>query len=152
MQKSDALNEPLRPSEKESVVQMILKSEIMKEQQTAAREKKRRVVNPEFRRNERSADAVRKTTRRVENREFRLSERAATALREKKLLGWAFLFINLFYTMCNVAQVEPSNHAVQSHIFVFLGEMQRIAFHLMLSSCVCVCVCVCVRNGGGKTL
>ena len=22
----------------------------------------------------------------------------------------------------------------------FLGEMQRIAFHLMLSSCVCVCV------------
>ena len=28
----------------------------------------------------------------------------------------------------------------------FLGEMQRIAFRLMLSSCVCVCVClpVCV--------
>ena len=29
----------------------------------------------------------------------------------------------------------------------FLGEMQRIAFHLMLSSCVCVCIClscVCV--------
>ena len=26
-----------------------------------------------------------------------------------------------------------------------LGEMQRIAFRLMLSSCVCVlCVCVCV--------
>ena len=28
--------------------------------------------------------------------------------------------------------------------FTFLGEMQRIAFRLMLSSCVCVCVCVCV--------
>ena len=27
----------------------------------------------------------------------------------------------------------------------FLGEMQRIAFRLMLSSCVCVCVRVCVR-------
>ena len=27
---------------------------------------------------------------------------------------------------------------------LFLGEMQRIAFRLMLSSCVCVCVCVCV--------
>ena len=26
----------------------------------------------------------------------------------------------------------------------FLGEMQRIAFRLMLSSCVCVCLCVCV--------
>ena len=26
----------------------------------------------------------------------------------------------------------------------FLGEKQRIAFRLMLSSCVCVCVCVCV--------
>ena len=26
----------------------------------------------------------------------------------------------------------------------FLGEMQRIAFRLMLSSCVCVCVCVCL--------
>ena len=26
----------------------------------------------------------------------------------------------------------------------FLGEMQRIAFRLTLSSCVCVCVCVCV--------
>ena len=29
-------------------------------------------------------------------------------------------------------------------ISAFLGEMQRIAFRLMLSSCVCVCVCVCV--------
>ena len=27
---------------------------------------------------------------------------------------------------------------------VFLGEMQRIAFRLMLSSCVCVCVCLSV--------
>ena len=26
----------------------------------------------------------------------------------------------------------------------FLGEMQRIAFRLMLSSCVCMCLCVCV--------
>ena len=26
----------------------------------------------------------------------------------------------------------------------FLGEMQRIAFRLMLSSCVCVCVSVCL--------
>ena len=26
----------------------------------------------------------------------------------------------------------------------FLGEMQRIAFRLMLSSCVCVCVCLSV--------
>ena len=26
----------------------------------------------------------------------------------------------------------------------FLGEMQRIAFRLLLSSCVCVSVCVCV--------
>ena len=25
----------------------------------------------------------------------------------------------------------------------FLGEMQRIAFRLLLSSCVCVCVYVC---------
>ena len=25
----------------------------------------------------------------------------------------------------------------------FVGETQRIAFCLMLSSCVCVCVCVC---------
>ena len=24
-----------------------------------------------------------------------------------------------------------------------LGEMQRIVFRLMLSSCVCVCVCLC---------
>ena len=28
--------------------------------------------------------------------------------------------------------------------FTFLGEMQRIAFRLMLSACVCVCVSVCV--------
>ena len=26
----------------------------------------------------------------------------------------------------------------------FLGEMKRIAFRLMPSSCVCVCLCVCV--------
>ena len=26
----------------------------------------------------------------------------------------------------------------------FLGEMQRIAFRLMVSSCVCVCLSVCV--------
>ena len=26
----------------------------------------------------------------------------------------------------------------------FLGEMQRIAFRLMLSLCVSVCVCMCV--------
>ena len=26
----------------------------------------------------------------------------------------------------------------------FLGEIQSIAFRLLLSSCVCVCVCVCV--------
>ena len=30
------------------------------------------------------------------------------------------------------------------HTAESLGEMQRIAFRLMLSSCVCVCVCVCV--------
>ena len=28
--------------------------------------------------------------------------------------------------------------------FWFLGEMQRIAFRLMLSSCVCVCLSVCI--------
>ena len=27
---------------------------------------------------------------------------------------------------------------------LFLGEMQRIAFRLLLSTCVCVCVSVCV--------
>ena len=27
---------------------------------------------------------------------------------------------------------------------MFLGEIQRIALRLMLSSCVCVCVCLCV--------
>ena len=29
-------------------------------------------------------------------------------------------------------------------LYKFLGEMQRIAFRLMPSSCVCVCLCVCV--------
>ena len=29
-------------------------------------------------------------------------------------------------------------------VFLFLGEMQRIAFRLMLSPCVCVCVCLSV--------
>ena len=31
-----------------------------------------------------------------------------------------------------------------SILYRFLGEMQRIAFHLMLSSYVCVCVCLSV--------
>ena len=32
-----------------------------------------------------------------------------------------------------------------THILnMILGEMQRIAFRLMPSSCVCVCLCVCV--------
>ena len=30
-------------------------------------------------------------------------------------------------------------------VSAFVGEMQRIAFRFMLSSCVCLCVCVCVR-------
>ena len=28
-------------------------------------------------------------------------------------------------------------------VYGFLGEMQRIAFRLMLSSCVCASLCVC---------
>ena len=28
--------------------------------------------------------------------------------------------------------------------FGILGEVQRIVFRLMLSSCACVCVCICV--------
>ena len=31
-----------------------------------------------------------------------------------------------------------------SFLPLFLGEMQRMAFRLMLSSCVCLCVCLCM--------
>ena len=34
--------------------------------------------------------------------------------------------------------------------FTFLGEMQRIAFRLMLSSCVCLSVFVCVCRVCGR--
>ena len=36
------------------------------------------------------------------------------------------------------------HHTSMCHRWIVLGEMHRIAFHLMLSSCVCVCVCMCV--------
>ena len=36
------------------------------------------------------------------------------------------------------------NKIITKMTFRFLGETQRIAFRLMLSSCVYVCVCVCV--------
>ena len=52
----------------------------------AVRKTTRRVENPEFRRSERAADAIRKTICRVENSEFRRNERAATAVREKSIV------------------------------------------------------------------
>ena len=40
---------------------------------------------------------------------------------------------------------KNGERAIMCNVFYrFLDEMQRIAFRLMLSSCVCVCLCVCV--------
>ena len=44
----------------------------------------------------------------------------------------------------NLIGVAGLYRFTQSPTLSFLGEMQRIAFRLMLSSCVCVCMCVCV--------
>ena len=58
-----------------------------------------------------------------------------------------FMFINIFI---NIFCLLPFAYHCYSYLndicFIansFLGEMQRIAFRLMLSSCMCVCVCLC---------
>ena len=70
-----------------------------------------------------------------------------------------FRLVYLHLTLTNYAVEKSRSFAIRFRKFVnwamvvlcpmsasmlpFLGEMQRIAFRLMLSSCVCVCVCVC---------
>ena len=50
-------------------------------------------------------------------------------------LSWTFTYLFTF---------TFTRFLVVIDVFRFLGEMQSIAFRLMLSSCVSVCVCVSV--------
>ena len=58
---------------------------------------------------------------------------------EKKIISENNIFVVIFAFVRYVVTLT-----VVYKLFTVLGDMQRIAFRLMLSSCVCVCVCVCV--------
>ena len=70
-----------------------------------------------------------------------------------QLLCWAFLLLytmeasalsNMFiYSFLTIYYLTM--FCVSGLLCAFLGEMQRIALRLMLSSCVCVCVHACLR-------
>ena len=54
---------------------------------------------------------------------------------------------NLVLLSQNEQLVCYSQYVIFLHNYdatTYLGEMQRIAFRLMLSSCVSVCLCICV--------
>ena len=54
-----------------------------------------------------------------------------------------FDFLSAF-RLVDSAECRSRCRFISRHLTTFLGEMQRIAFRLLLSTCVCVCVCLCV--------
>ena len=73
---------------------------------------------------------------------------AAVAGKSQKQFKIVLLFV-LIDSRLHSVTIKPSSlllcYRIKFEIFnQFLAEMQRIAFRLLLSSCVCVCVSVCL--------
>ena len=56
----------------------------------------------------------------------------------------SYIMGRMIFEKVDLSQAKGEKIKKMGGVLSFVSEMQRIAFRLMLSSCVCLCVCLCL--------